>query len=217
MLLCLCYSRNQFIVLNLGLPSVHTKNYGTCLSLSLSSLMDFPSFSKSQRPHFSISLRRKTAFSEFQASSTVVCFCEILAALRAKQWIRRESWQDSPSSHLTIESSHGFPDQGDAVSLRTVGVCATTCVTAVQFAVWGLPVGWARKGKEREKKKKWDFLDSFFGKPFATSEGHSSNTLGRLPWWRTEVSRNWQRNLLSTSVRVNLGAGPPTPGRCCLL
>lgn len=122
-------------------------------SLSLSSLMDFPSFSKSQRPHFSISLRRKTAFSEFQASPTVVCFCEILAALRAKQWIRRESWQDSPSSHLTIESSHGFPDQGDAVSLRTVGVCATTCVTAVQFAVWGLPVGWARKGKEREKKK----------------------------------------------------------------
>ena len=35
MLLCLCYSHNQFIVLNLGLPSVHTKNYGTCFSLSL--------------------------------------------------------------------------------------------------------------------------------------------------------------------------------------
>ena len=162
-LLCFCvcatHSRNQFIVLNLGLPSVHTKNYRSCLSLSLSlsSLMDFPSFSKSQRPHFSISLRRKMAFSEFQAPPTV--FCEILAALRAKQWIRRESWPDSPSSHLTIESSHGFPDQGDAVSLRTVGVCATTCVTAVQFAVWGLPVGWATKGKEEKKVRlPWLFL-----------------------------------------------------------
>ena len=74
------------------------------LLLYLSSLMDFPSCSKSQRPHSSISLRRKMAFSQsFRLLSLLYNSMRFQLPSRQSSELEGKTNRIFPNNHLTIE------------------------------------------------------------------------------------------------------------------